>query len=123
METDNPMRGVTFVHVDTLARIEQRLDTLQDMVGGIDPRPAPGRDGTYVEPGPDAERQFFTPQELMKRWDCGKTKVYEIPEDELPALKLGALKRYFWSYVWAYEGRISRGEADRIYREHAVQKA
>lgn len=80
-------------------------------------------EGEYVEPGPNTERQFFTPQELMKRWGCGKTKVYELSEDELPALKLGSLKRYFWAYVWAQEDRISREEADRIYREHAVQKA
>lgn len=71
-------------------------------------------DGSYIEPGPGSPRQFFTAQELMERWHAGSTTVYQIPEFELPCFKKNG-KRYFWAHVWAYEGRITREEADRIY--------
>ncbi len=72
----------------------------------------------YIEPGPGSPRQYFEAKELARRWGWGATKVYEIPEGELPFWKKGQLKRYFWAYVWAYEGRLTCQEAERI---HAFQ--
>ena len=72
----------------------------------------------YTEPGPQSPRQYFDAKELARRWNWGVTKVYEIPERELPYWKRGQLKRYFWAHVWAYEGRLSSDEAERI---HAFQ--
>jgi len=81
-----------------------------------------GKKSDYAEPGPHARRKFFMPEELMDRWGWGKTKVYEIPEFELPFWKKGQLKRYFWAHVWAYEGRITRQQADDIYAVQEVEK-
>ncbi len=76
----------------------------------------PGSDYVdYTEPGPGRERQYFNAKELARRWGWGATKVYEIPETELPYWKRGQLKRYFWAHVWAYEGRLSWDQAEEIY--------
>lgn len=77
----------------------------------------------YIEPGPGRRRQFFTAQELAKRWGWGKTKVYELLEEELPAFSHGGTRRFFWSYVWAFEGRITRQEADRIWKDYGSLSA
>ncbi len=73
------------------------------------------RASDYVEPGPHSPRKWFEPKELARRWGWGETKVYEIPEQELPNWKKGQLKRYFWAHVWAYEGRLSWDQAEEIY--------
>ena len=74
------------------------------------------------EPGPQSARKFFSPKDLILRWGWSRTKVYEIPADELPAWKRGGIKRFFWAHVWAYEGRMSWEEAERYYRDfNAIQ--
>lgn len=90
---------------------------LQHRPPAADDRGAPD----YIEPGPSSPRQFFTAAELATRWGWGKTKVYELTEEELPAWRHGQQVRYFWAYVWAFEGRLTRDEADEIYTRHAVQ--
>lgn len=77
----------------------------------------------YVEPGPGSPRQFFTAAELAGRWGWGKTKVYELIEEELPVWRHGQQVRYFWAYVWSFEGRISREEADRIWNDYGTVQA
>ena len=124
MEFDKLDKGAVLVPLDTLERIEERLSGLYDLLAHNGPSlpPQQEEDG-YVEPGPGSPRQFFTANELMERWGWGKTKVYEIPESELPAWKVGNRKQYFWAHVWAFEGRMPADEADRIYSGYALSAA
>lgn len=110
----SPAQTLAVVPVDVLDQMRQQIECLVDLLGREAIRAyGPGSD--YQEPGPYAKRKFFTPEELMERWGWGKTKVYEIPEIELPYWKKGQLKRYFWAHVWAYEGRITQEQADSLY--------
>lgn len=109
-----PADALAVVPADVLDQMRQQIAYLVDLLG-CQATGARGPGYDYQEPGPHARRKFFTPEELMERWGWGKTKVYEIPEIELPYWKKGQLKRYFWAHVWAYEGRITREQADTIY--------
>lgn len=100
---------------EALDKMRQQIDRLFELLVHGRSGMAPCSETEYVEPGPHSRRKFFTPEELMERWKWGKTKVYEIPENELPFWKKGQLKRYFWAHVWAYEGHISREQAEMIY--------
>lgn len=102
--------------------LEQMRRQIERLISAIGAQPTNSQETgpDYVEPGPRSPRKYFTPEELMERWGWGKTKVYEIPEFELPYWKKGQLKRYFWAHVWAYEGRITREQADAFY---ALQEA
>lgn len=99
------------VQLPTAASIEALHGKLDHVAALLEKR---AEKGSYVEPGPASPRQYFTAKELMERWDYGSTTVYEIPDFELPCFKKNG-KRYFWAYVWAYEGRITREEANKIY--------
>ena len=116
MPSLQPTEALVAVPADVLDQMRWHIEHLVDLFGR---QPiatgacGPGSD--YQEPGPHTKRKFFTPEELMERWEWGKTKVYEIPEIELPYWKKGQLKRYFWAHVWAYEGRLTREQADSLY--------
>lgn len=112
----HPAEHSAFMMVPTVAAFEElsrKLDRLLAL--SEQQRHTEGTEDAYIEPGPGSLRQYFTAQELAKRWGWGKTKVYELLETELPRWKHGEQVRFFWAYVWAFEGRISREEADRLW--------
>ena len=73
------------------ALVEARLNALPKHAA-VDTVPS-GDYVDYTEPGPGRERQYFDAKELARRWGWGLTKVYEIPETELPFWTRGQLKR------------------------------
>ena len=78
----------------------------------------------YSEPGPWGPRKFFTRNELAQRWHAGESSIRTIMTDELPVWYRGGSARYFWAFVWAYEGRLSYEHARLLWeREHIVQEA
>ena len=92
--------------------------------------PAPGEiispgtdhssDEIYDEPGPASVRKWFERDELYQRWQIKKSKIQELETlGRLPAWRPGPQKvLYFWAYVWACEGRMTKEEADRIFHDH-----
>jgi hypothetical protein len=110
------------VPADALDQVQRQIEHLARLLEVQVAGAGNEADAAYAEPGPYVRRKFFTPEELMERWGWGKTKVYEIPEHELPFWKRGQLKRYFWAHVWAYEGRITREQADEIYAVKGFEK-
>lgn len=69
----------------------------------------------------ESEHQiWFKVADLVDRWKCKKTKIYEIPNNELPSWKRGNHKRFFWAHVLAYEGRITREQADVLHNKPEI---
>ena len=78
----------------------------------------------YSEPGPWGPRKFFTRNELAQRWHVGESSIRTILAEELPVWHRCESARYFWAFVWAYEGRLSYEHARLLWeREHVVQDA
>ena len=114
-----------FILVPTgeIASLREAVDSLKTLLAE---RPTQ-TDSRTQEPGPHSRRKFFRARELQERWEMSKSKFAEISREELPVWKMGEANRYFWAYVWAYEGRISRNMADEIWngtmaRIHALPK-
>jgi excisionase family DNA binding protein len=54
---------------------------------GEDPVPAPGRRG-------DAEKEWYSPDELWRWLGLGRTKTYELLQSgEIPSHKIGRIRR------------------------------
>lgn len=82
------------------------------------PNTPSGASPSYVEPGPGSPRKWFTAKELESRWGTGfkKSKIYALSALELPYWEHGRSgRRYFWSHVWAFEGRLSSKEGERLF--------
>ncbi len=71
------------------------------------------------------EQVWFTRSELMGRWQISLSQIKRLEEVAIPVWRIGEsdkLKRYFWAYVLAYERRLTRKEADRIFDQYTERK-
>ena len=71
------------------------------------------------------EQVWFTRSELMKRWQISLSQIKRLEAITLPVWRIGEsdkMKRYFWAYVLAYEGRLTREEANRIFDQYTERK-
>ncbi len=69
----------------------------------------------------DDEQVWFTRSELMVRWQISLSQIKRLEDLALPVWRIGEsdkMKRYFWAYVLAYEGRLTREEANRIFDQY-----
>ena len=108
------MDNQAFILVPTgeIEALREAVDSLKVLIAETG---GPASNGRSDEPGPHSRRKFFRARELHERWEMSRSKFAEISRDELPVWKMGEANRYFWAYVWAYEGRISRDMADEIW--------
>jgi len=118
---------MVLIHAEALEGLQAELAEVKALVLAQAAMAPPARSKqAYKEPGPHSERQFFTAKELQARWEISESTFYTISQAELPVWKTSGRSRYFWAYVWAYEGRITRQAAGAIFegqlaRIHALQ--
>ncbi len=105
---------------ERLPRLFEQLERLAAHAPSGEPSTVDAGPAAYDEPGPSAVRKWFERTELYARWGVGKAKLQELETlGALPAWRPGPQKvLYFWAYVWAYEGRMTSGEAHRIFHDH-----